>query len=104
MLILNPRAITSAEASGRIGIVWLELSSECAIEAREISRTLGRSSTDLDSLIIAISDLTRQLTVIPDPLCADAGFILLQLELRKASERLQRVLAQSRSRYDVGED
>lgn len=87
----------------QIGIVWLELSSGCAIEAREISRTLGRSSTDLDGLIIAMSDLTRQLTVTPDPLSADAGFILLQLELRKASERLQRVLAQLRYRYDVGE-
>jgi hypothetical protein len=88
----------------QIGIVWLELSSGCAIEAREISRTLGRSSTDLDGLIIAMSDLTRQLTMTPEPLSADAGFIPLQLELRKASERLQRVLAQSRYRYDVGED
>jgi hypothetical protein len=73
----------------QIGIVWLELSSGCAIEAREIS---------------AMSDLTRQLTMTPEPLSADAGFIPLQLELRKASERLQRVLAQSRYRYDVGED
>src|SRR5277367_215441 len=79
----------------QMAIVWLELSSGCAIEAREISRTLGRSREDLYLLPIALGDLTERLTTMPDPLTADLGFIPLQLQLRKASELLQRILAQS---------
>jgi hypothetical protein len=90
----------------QIAIVWLELSSGCAIEAREISRTLGGSLNleELDVLMIALSDLTGQLTTMPDALAADPGFISLRLELRKASELLQRILAGSRYSYDVGEE
>jgi len=88
----------------QIAIIWLELSSGCAIEAREISRTLDGGREDLDVLVIALGDLTEQLTTMPHPLTGDPGFIRLQLQLRRASERLQRILAQSRYRYDVGEE
>ena len=49
----------------QIAIVWLELSSGCAIEAREISRRLGGSQEDLYILAISLSDLAEQLTTIP---------------------------------------
>ena len=88
----------------QIAVVWLELSPGCAIEAREISRRLGGNERDLYVLGLALGDLTEQLTTMPDPLTADPGFISLQLQLRKASELLQRILARSRYRYDVGEE
>ena len=88
----------------QIAIVLLELSSGCAIEAREISRTLGGSQEDLYVLTIALGDLTEQLTTMPDPLTADPAFIPMQLQLRKLSELLQRILARSRYVYDVGEE
>jgi hypothetical protein len=87
-----------------IAIVSLELSSGCLIDAREITRTLGGRREDLDVLVIALGDLTEELTAMSDPLSTDPGFIRLQLRLRKASELLQRSLAQSRYRYDVGEE
>jgi hypothetical protein len=88
----------------QIGIVWLELSLGCAIEAREISRTLGRRQQELYDLAIALGDLAEQVTLMPDPLTADPRFIVLQLQLRKASEVLHSILAQSRYRYDIGEE
>lgn len=88
----------------QIAIVWLELSLRCVIEAREISRTLSGSREDLDVLVIALGDLMEQLTAMPDPLTIDPGFPHLQLQLMRASARLQRTLAQSRYRYDVGEE
>jgi hypothetical protein len=88
----------------QIAIVLLELSSGCTIEAREISRTLGGSEGDLSVLGIVLGGLTEQLTTMPDPLTADPGLISLQMQLRKASERLRRVLARSRYKYDVGEE
>jgi hypothetical protein len=88
----------------QIAIVLLELSSGCAIEAREISRTLGGSQEDFYILVITLGELTEQLTTMPDPLAADTSFIQLQLQLRKASELLQQKLAKSRYRYDVSEE
>ncbi|MGA8761062.1 MAG: hypothetical protein WB611_32960 [Stellaceae bacterium] len=88
----------------QMAIVWLELSSGCTIEAREISRTLGGSQEDLYALPIALGDLAEQLTIMPEPITADPGFVGLQLQLRRVSERLQRILAESRYRYDVGEE
>ena len=88
----------------QLAIVFLEMSSGCAIEAREISRALGGSQEDLYILVITLRDLSEQLTRMPDPLAADPNFIPLQLELRRASELLQQKLAQSRYKYDLGED
>ncbi|MGH6681402.1 MAG: hypothetical protein ACREDL_21275 [Bradyrhizobium sp.] len=88
----------------QIAVLRLELSSECIIDAREISRTLGESPEDLDVLVIAIGDLTAQAIAMPDPLTADPGFLPMQLQLRNASERLQRILARSRYPYDVREE
>jgi hypothetical protein len=87
-----------------LAIVWLELSSGCTIEAREISRRLGGGQGDLYILAFALGDLAEQLTAMPAPITADPGFIELQLQLRRESERLQRILAESRYRYDVGEE
>jgi len=87
-----------------MAIDWLRLSSGCAIDAREISRRLGRGQDELYVLVIALGNLTEQLTRMPDPLTADANFIRLQLDLRRASERLDGVLAQARYAYDVGEE
>jgi hypothetical protein len=75
------------------GIIWLELSSRCAIEAREISRRFGRSREALDILVVEVAVLTEQLARMPDQVAADPGFNQLQLQLRRASERLQEILA-----------
>jgi hypothetical protein len=72
----------------QMAIVWLGLSSGCAIEAREISQTLGGSQEDLYVLPIALGDLTERLTTMPDLLMAEPDFIPLQLQLLKASELL----------------
>lgn len=88
----------------QIAIVRLELSSGCTIEARELSRALGESQEALYVLAIALGDLTEQLITMSDPLTADPNFIPLRLQLGKASERLHRILAQSRYRYDVNEE
>jgi hypothetical protein len=99
------RAARNYVGSGerQIAIVWLGLSSGCAIEAREILRTLGGRQQDLHILIIELGILTEQLTAMPDPATADPALVRLQLQLRRVSGRLQNVLAQSRYRYDVGE-
>jgi len=88
----------------QIAVIRLELSSGCAIDAREISRTLGVSQQDLYLLVFELSDLTGRLAGMPDPLTAHPGLIPLQLRLRKTSEILQRILARSRYQYDIGED
>lgn len=88
----------------QIAIVWLGLSSGCAIDAREISLALGGEGEELDVLVVAMSELTEQLTEMPEPLIVDPGFIRLQLELGRTSRLLQGVLARSRYRYDLGEE
>jgi hypothetical protein len=75
----------------------------CLIEAREISRILGGTDDDLQLLSILLSELTQQVTTMRDPLSGDPGFIRLRFQLRDASERLQRSMAQSRYTYEVPE-
>lgn len=85
----------------RMAEVKLELSSACVIEAREISQILSGRSAQLDALVIVLGGLTEQLTAMSDPMMDDPFFTSLQVQLRRASERLQQVRAQSRYEYDV---
>jgi hypothetical protein len=88
----------------QLALVWLELASGCAIDAREIWRTLGRGPDEFDVLVLTMSDLTGHLTEMSEPLTADRGFTRVQLQLMRASELLQRALSRSRYQYDVDED
>lgn len=88
----------------QLAVLRLELASTCVIEAREISRTLHGSSGDLPALVLVLGELAEQLSATGDPLMADPFFTALQVQFRRASERIQRVLAESRYAYDVAEE
>lgn len=87
----------------QIALLRLELASGCSVEALEISRTLGRDEQTLDILVYEMTDLIGRLRSMLDPLATHPDFIQLQLQLGRAVERLQRIRAQSRYQYDVGE-
>jgi len=84
----------------RIAVLCLELSGRFIIEAQEISRALAIPNQDLQFLGVAVADLVEQITVAAEPLADQPEFVQLRLQLREASEVLQRNMAQSRYAYD----
>lgn len=88
----------------QLAVMRLELSSACAIDAREISRAFAASEQELEFLIVALNDRTERLTAMPAPISSDPGLVILQVELRRDAGLLQRILARWRYRYDVDEE
>ena len=83
-------------------MLCLELSCSSVIEAREISRNLS-GTQELQLLGILLGQLTEQVTKMREPLQDNDNFIQVRLQLRNASERLQRNMAQSRYTYEFPE-
>jgi hypothetical protein len=88
----------------QLTVLRLELASTSIIEAREISQTLNGRFGDLSTLILVLGELAEQLSATEDPLTMDPFFTPLQVQFRRVSERIQRVLAQSRYAYDLAEE
>jgi len=92
-----------ARGERQIAVLCLEIAGRFVIEAQEISRRLFGPNRELQLLGILLADLVEQITMAADPLPDQPDFVQLRLQLREASEVLQRNMAQSRYTYEPNE-
>jgi hypothetical protein len=92
-----------ARGDRQIAILCLELSNGFVIEAQEMTRRLTRPVQELQLLSILLGDVAEKIASMAEPLLDQPNFVQLRLELREASENLQRNMAQSRYTYDLDE-
>src|SRR5216684_2848574 len=82
-----------ARGDREITILCLELSNGFVIEAQEMSRRLPRATQDLQLLSVLLGDLTEQVAIMAEPFPDQPDFVQLRMQLREASEVLQRNIA-----------
>lgn len=93
-----------ARGDREIAVLCLELANGFVIEGQEMARRLPRTTQNLRLLSLLLRDLTDGTATIAEPLAEQPGFVQLRLQLREASELLQRNIAESRYTYDATEE